>query len=108
MRGERPEWKSDKTVRFAEIARGHRVLLLVGDDLNDFLDARDSTLAERRAGGEAASERFGTSWFVLPNPMYGSFLRAVQQGLGADASPEAVRARKLELLEPFEGAPPSP
>jgi acid phosphatase len=108
MRGERPEWRSAKSGRIAEVARGHRVLLLLGDDLNDFLDVRDASIAERRAAADAVADRFGTSWFVLPNPTYGSFLRAVQHGLPKDATPDQVRRRKLELLEAFEGPPAAP
>jgi acid phosphatase len=110
MRGERPEWGSDKSSRFAEIARGHRVLLVLGDDLNDFLaGVRDASIEERRAKAEAAAERWGTSWFVLPNPIYGSFLRAVDHGLPEGASAEERLRRKHARLEVFEGgAPPAP
>jgi acid phosphatase len=109
MRGERPEWKSDKTTRFAEIAREHRVLLVIGDDLNDFLSgAREASVAARRAMADAVADRFGTSWFLLPNPLYGSWLRALGD-LEAEGSEAEVRRRKLELLEAFEGEPaPAP
>jgi len=104
LRGEKPEWKSEKTGRFAEIARDHRVLLLIGDDLNDFLaGVRDASIAERRARADAVAERFGTSWFVLPNPLYGSWLRAALLGGESPETPEALLRRKLELLESFEG-----
>jgi acid phosphatase len=109
LRGERPEWKSDKTTRFAEIAREHRVLLVIGDDLNDFLSgAREASVAARRAMADAVADRFGTSWFLLPNPLYGSWLRALGD-LEAEGSEAEVRRRKLELLEAFEGEPaPAP
>jgi acid phosphatase len=108
LRGERPEWRSDKTVRFAEIARDHRVLLLVGDDLNDFLSGvHEASLAERRARADAAADRFGTSWFLLPNPLYGSWLRALGD-LESTGTEAEVRRRKLELLHAFEGIAPAP
>lgn len=107
LRGERPEWTSDKTVRFAEIARDHRVLLLVGDDLNDFLSGmREASLAERRAKADAAASRFGISWFLLPNPLYGSWLRALGD-LESTGSEVEIRRRKLELLHAFEGTAPA-
>ena len=41
-------WGSDKNTRRAEIAKSHRILLLMGDDLNDFFSgARAETPGER-------------------------------------------------------------
>jgi 5'-nucleotidase (lipoprotein e(P4) family) len=70
VRNERPEWNvGAKTMRRAFIAANYRIVALVGDDLGDFVDTR------LFAGDRARLEpRFGTSWFVLPNPIYGSWL----------------------------------
>lgn len=95
-RGERPEWKSDKSGRRAEIARTHRVLLLLGDDLNDFVDAAGGSLDQRRQRVESAAGRWGRDWFVLANPSYGSWAAALVAG--ADRSSAAELARKLERL----------
>lgn len=109
LRGERPEWGSDKTTRFAEIGRSFRVLVLVGDDLNDFLSgARGATLAERRELAARHAERFGRDWFLLPNPVHGSWLRSA---VGDDPSDEALpeverRLRRLDAFEP--GGAPEP
>ena len=47
-RGERPEWSSgDKTPRRDYVASHYRVLLMFGDDLNDFLPAQGRTIDER-------------------------------------------------------------
>jgi len=105
LRGERPEWRSDKRGRYEEIAARHRVLVLVGDDLNDFLSgAREATLAERRALAEPHAGRFGRDWFLLPNPMHGSWLRAASAGAGGGGEIE----RRLERLEAFDGPAPPP
>jgi acid phosphatase len=72
-RGERPEWGSDKTTRRAEIAAHYRVLLLFGDDLNDFISGADTTVANRRTLVEHYRDNWGVKWFVLPNSMYGSW-----------------------------------
>ena len=55
MNGEQPTWTSDKTSRRAFVAASHRVLLLVGDDLNDFVPATSfraqiRRFADRRTG----------------------------------------------------------
>ena len=102
LRGERPEWTSDKQGRRDLVAAGFRVVLLLGDDLNDFLTGVYDATPERRAElAAAAADRFGTSWFVLPNPHYGSWKRALDSGLPPAAGPEETRARKLARLRAF-------
>jgi 5'-nucleotidase (lipoprotein e(P4) family) len=67
LRGERPEWAS-KTQRRAFIATNYRIIALVGDDLGDFVDPK--VFAGDR---DRMDWRFGVNWFVLPNPIYGSW-----------------------------------
>ncbi|MEY2981866.1 MAG: hypothetical protein RL562_2093 [Planctomycetota bacterium] len=63
-RGERAGWEgSAKASRRAAVARTHSVVLYVGDDRGDF--------------PAEGPEAFGETWFVLPNPMYGSWVRAL-------------------------------
>ncbi|HEV7607494.1 MAG TPA: HAD family acid phosphatase [Steroidobacteraceae bacterium] len=71
LRGERSEWSnSNKTLRRAFIAANYRIVALVGDDLGDFVDP------QVYAGDRQRLEpRFGKSWFVLPNPIYGSWTK---------------------------------
>lgn len=89
MREEKDDWGSDKTTRRNVIAANYRVLLLVGDDFNDFVSARDLTVNEReRLVGEMDS-RWGRRWFILPNPTYGSWMRATGR----------TEAEKLAALE---------
>ena len=37
VKGERADWTSEKLSRRLEIAKSHRIVLNVGDDLGDFL-----------------------------------------------------------------------
>ena len=72
LRGERPEWGSGaKTHRRAFIAANYRIVALVGDDIGDFVDPQ--VYAGDR---ERLEPRFGNSWFVLPNPIYGSWTKS--------------------------------
>jgi 5'-nucleotidase (lipoprotein e(P4) family) len=72
LQGSRPEWSaSNKTLRRQWIGARYRILMLIGDDLGDFVEQR--VYAARR---DELSQRFGTRWFVLPNAMYGSWDRA--------------------------------
>jgi 5'-nucleotidase (lipoprotein e(P4) family) len=95
LRGERPDWTSDKQSRRELVASSHRVLLMLGDDLNDFVTVRGSRLEERDALAAARADRFGNQWFVLPNPVYGSWLRTfLREAGGTPASLD----QQLELL----------
>lgn len=81
VRAEKPEWDvGDKSSRRAWVASQYRVLLLLGDDLNDFTHAAGKTMTERDEIMRATAARWGTKWFMLPNPMYGSWERAVTGG----------------------------
>ncbi|HUO85336.1 MAG TPA: HAD family acid phosphatase [Thermoanaerobaculia bacterium] len=100
-RGERPEWGSDKMSRIAHVARDHRVLLLLGDNLGDFLPDVETTLEARAAMIERWDAMWGARWIVLPNPAYGSWLASLlgnERGLSRD---EELR-RKLEALDTLE------
>jgi acid phosphatase len=57
----------DKQARRQELAQRFRIAMLVGDDLNDFI--RRSTYASKVHG-----THWGRDWFVLANPIYGSWI----------------------------------
>jgi 5'-nucleotidase (lipoprotein e(P4) family) len=84
LKGERPEWDGEKLARRQAVAAGHRIVLNIGDDLADFLPGvRRATVAERDAARCARDAWWGRHWFLLPNPMYGSWLVAIGDGLEA-------------------------
>ena len=68
---------SDKNPRFRSVADGtsplgatpREVLLFVGDNILDFPALSQAT----RAQGDAAFAEFGQRYFLIPNPMYGSW-----------------------------------
>lgn len=93
-KGDRPEFESsDKGPRRRFVASSHRVLVLVGDDLNDFVaGAKDAVEARRKLVG-AHLNRFGTRWFVIPNPMYGSWEQAVSGFQVGQTRDQALRAK---------------
>jgi predicted secreted acid phosphatase len=70
---------SDKNARFESVARGTtpaglpplEVVAFVGDNIQDF---PGQSQALRQEADEAFAP-FGTRFFVLPNPMYGSWER---------------------------------
>ena len=75
--GARKDWTSAKTERRKWIAGRYRILMLFGDDLNDFLYAKNTTMDERDQMVAEHSDKWGYQWFMLPNPVYGSWERAL-------------------------------
>ena len=97
MLGERPDWTSDKSSRRRFVAARHRVLMLLGDTLGDFVSDEGLAPAERRALAERHAERWGITWFMLPNPAYGGW-EAAAAGEARDEL-EALRRKRERLGE---------
>jgi acid phosphatase len=86
MANEMPAWTQEKKARRDLIAKDFRVIMLVGDDLGDFLPcvrarpAAPCTEAATKAGRDRDIEEhrayWGNGWYVLPNPMHGSWTSA--------------------------------
>lgn len=99
--GERPDWGSEKAARRSEVAKNFRILLLVGDDLGDFVTGARARPEERVALAERYAERWQQSWILLPNPYYGSWERALLDNQRDLPESEIVR-RKLARLRGSE------
>jgi acid phosphatase len=95
-RDERPGWGSDKESRRRYIAQSHRVLMLFGDDLADFISEYRTTPAQRAAAA-VKHNTWGTKWFMLPNPMYGSW-EASLYDFRNDLGSEEISKRKFDQL----------
>jgi acid phosphatase len=84
------ETTSDKTSRRQQVEQQYRVLFLVGDNLRDFSEEfvapkvqtdaeRTKAISERAAQVDRRRYRFGTDWFILPNPVYGEWQRLLNE-----------------------------
>lgn len=80
--GEKPGWTREKRFRQELVAKDYRVLMLVGDDLGDFLPCVRAkpvapcpvaTASDRDRMTMEFSEYWGVRWHILPNPMHGSW-----------------------------------
>ena len=97
-RGEKEAWDvSDKGSRRADIASHYRILLLFGDDLNDFVSDGHASVAERDGLVEAHRSYWGSKWIVLPNPEYGSWEGALVD-FDYQLSPAQRLRRKYQAL----------
>ena len=76
----------------------YRVVLLVGDNLNDFNDDfAGKSLAERAAQVDREQADFGSQFIVVPNPMYGDWENAVY-GNASNLSDTEKRERRRAAL----------
>jgi 5'-nucleotidase (lipoprotein e(P4) family) len=83
MAFERPQWNKEKLSRREHVAESHRVIMLFGDDYADFVacsraipGAPCTTAASRKSREDALDtykDYWGNGWYLLPNPMYGSW-----------------------------------
>lgn len=89
---------SSKEPRRQKVAETHRIVMLIGDSLNDLSVAFEGkTVADRFAEVEKAKEMFGTKFIVIPNVMYGAWESAVYEGRRLDeAQKKEKRANALE------------
>ena len=55
------------------VGQRHRVLMQFGDQLGDFVSVLSNTDAGRSQAMAPYIKRIGSRWFVLPNPIYGSW-----------------------------------
>jgi len=100
--GEQEGWGSKKGSRRAFIAKHYRVLLLLGDNFGDFVDAYKGSIADRQKAFDAADAHWTKDWIMLPNPTYGSFEAAPYQ-FNYGAKPEEMRDAKRKALESWDG-----
>jgi acid phosphatase len=100
LRNEKPNWNSDKTSRRAEVASKYRIILLVGDDLGDFLTSATDTLEKRMELVKGYEENWGSKWFLLPNPIYGSWESSLY-GFQYNLTDEEILKQKYEHLQAY-------
>jgi len=73
LRNEVQGWGSDKGPRRALVAQTYRILLLIGDDLGDFMSDIRTNPKDRAAKAEKHKDMWGRGWIMLPNAIYGSW-----------------------------------
>lgn len=94
-------WGSDKVSRRALVANDYRILMLVGDQLTDFISLEEATtdIVSRKELAEKYSDMWGQKWFMLTNPMYGKWEAAIYGNKYPDTKEEIMQMR-LDALKP--------
>lgn len=71
---------SGKEPRRKRVADKYRIVMLIGDNLDDFTEAFERrSVADRFAETDRARHEFGKRFIVLPNAMYGTWESAVYE-----------------------------
>jgi 5'-nucleotidase (lipoprotein e(P4) family) len=91
---------SDKTSRRKLVAEKYRIIALFGDDLGDFVSVEGKDRVARNQLISENHHQWGTGWFPLPNPLYGSWLRTLTRDL--KGTPHEKQDQKLKLIKGFE------
>ena len=90
---------SSKKVRRAKVKEQYDILLLIGDNLADF-----SEVFEDRSDNfgfntvDSFKNEFGDSFIMLPNPMYGDWVKAIYNGNNKLPEEEKEKLRRKALI----------
>lgn len=93
---------SSKVERRQRISGSHDIVMLMGDNLNDFSAVFEGgTVQERYSKTDSLRKAFGSRFIVLPNAMYGEW-----EGAAIDyhyeLSPAEKVQKKLEKIDSFD------
>jgi acid phosphatase len=86
------------------LAKSYRILLQFGDDFGDFLPGSGSSVDRRYELAAAHKEMWGRRWFLLPNPLTGSWTSAIMRDAGALNEPQSLEYRRA-LVKAFDSMP---
>jgi len=81
LKSEQKDWTSEKESRRLKAAQQYRVIMLLGDDFGDFLPQvkHNITPVQRFELVDKYQHYWGSRWFMLTNPTYGSWETILQQ-----------------------------
>jgi 5'-nucleotidase (lipoprotein e(P4) family) len=91
-------WESsDKSARRQLVASRYRILLLVGDNFEDFATGTRSSVSDRAKLEEKYAPYWGTKWIMLPNPTYGGWEQAITFGEAQPTGAQVLAAKYRAL-----------
>lgn len=89
--------QSDKSARRQAVAANYRILLLVGDNFEDFIAGTLTTVENRFTILDKYADYWGAKWVILPNPTYGSWETAITSGQGQLTDAQILAAKYKAL-----------
>ncbi|HEY3579540.1 MAG TPA: 5'-nucleotidase, lipoprotein e(P4) family [Pyrinomonadaceae bacterium] len=91
----RENGSASKEARREKVRARYRIVMLVGDNLNDFNDDfSGKSIADRKAQVDRERASFGSEYIVIPNPMYGDWESAVYGNKPLSDSDRRTRRRE--------------
>lgn len=91
--------ESSKKGRRDEVSEKYKIILLVGDNLNDFSEIFEKlSVDERFAVTDKMSNKFGSRFIVLPNAMYGDWEGALYDYQYSISPDEKFEKRHEQLI----------
>jgi acid phosphatase len=88
-------WTRDKGSRRIAVDREAHVIATFGDNLGDFLDGIYVDVTARQRLAATYRDWWGNRWYMLPNPMYGSWVDAIVQHCEGAVGKRACLERAL-------------
>lgn len=97
---ERETWTSDKQTRRAHLATRYRILMMLGDDLNDFITLGKHPASEkRRKSATQYADWWGQRWMALPNPNYGGWERSVYEWKDSSSRETKLKLKRAMMRD---------
>ena len=92
-------WTSDKVSRRQLISEDYRILLLIGDQLGDFISLEESTvnIDSRKAISTKYKDMWGMKWFMITNPIYGRWEASIYNNEYPETEDELIQMRMNAL-----------
>jgi 5'-nucleotidase (lipoprotein e(P4) family) len=88
-----------KESRREAVMKNYNVIMLFGDDLDDFMQVFESrSPAGRRAATDKLKKEWGKKFIILPNPVYGDWQNALFDYQDTDSLPLEQKIAKLTAL----------
>ena len=90
----------DKTERRKQVADKNRVVLIIGDQLTDFISTKEAYVfhTDRKKLAKKYSDMWGTKWFMITNPTYGRWELSIYENM--PESEEAASEIRKKTLRP--------
>ena len=90
----------DKTERRKQVADKNRVILIIGDQLTDFISTKEAYVfhTDRKKLAKKYSDMWGSKWFMITNPTYGRWELSIYDNM--PESEEAASEIRKKTLRP--------
>ena len=92
---------SGKKARREKVEKSHEIILLIGDNLDDFSEIfEDRSALYGKPIVDSLRQEFGKRYIILPNPMYGSWTSGLY-GSTSKLSPKEVAELRRKYLSGY-------